>query len=184
MDITAFYLLALAAIVVLVAVLFVVLFVVLFKPGLPHLIRGDLPVCDSHESRRSASLPGCQRGRLTAKISLGARACWRRLSVGAAPGRATQIGRMMKDAAGWPIWLAEVARAVDICQPEIESGSDNFQYGVYGHFRTCPVRRRVALTGCSSPSQLSRACAVGPCMGSTKAAPLRSRLTVNDPGRK
>lgn len=174
MDITAFHLLALAAIVVLVAVLSVVL----FKPGLPHLIRGDLPVCDSHESRRSASLPGCQRGRL------GARACWRRLPVGAAPGRATQIGRTMKDVAGWPSWLAEVARAVDICQPEIESGSDNLQYGVYGHFRTCPVRRRVALTSCSSHSQLSWACAVGTCMGSTKAAPLCSRLTVNDPGRK
>ena len=47
MDITAFHLLALAAIVVLV----VLLSVVLFEPGLAYRIRGDLPACDSHQSR-------------------------------------------------------------------------------------------------------------------------------------
>lgn len=47
MDITSFHLLALAAVVLLVALLSVVL----FEPGLPYLICGDLPVCDSHESR-------------------------------------------------------------------------------------------------------------------------------------
>lgn len=47
MDITAFHLLAFAAIAVLAALLSVVL----FEPGLPYRIRGDLPACDSRESR-------------------------------------------------------------------------------------------------------------------------------------
>lgn len=130
MDITTFHLLALAALVVLVAVL--------FAPGLPYVVRGALPVCDSHESRVSASMPGCRRDRLTAEISLGARACWRRLSAGAAPRRPAQIGRAMKDAAGGPNGLAELARAVDICQPKIESGPDNFPHGVSGHSSDIP----------------------------------------------
>lgn len=137
MDITAYHLLALTALVVLVAVLFVVL----FEPGMPYVIRGELPVCDSHESRGSGSMPGCHRDRLMAEISLGARACWRGLCAGVAPGRAAQIGRAMKDAAGGPNWLAELARAVDICQPNIESGSDNFPYGVYGHSSDIPCKQ-------------------------------------------
>lgn len=47
MDFTPFHLLAIAAIVVLGALLSVVL----FEPGLAYRVRGDLPPCDSHESR-------------------------------------------------------------------------------------------------------------------------------------
>lgn len=47
MEITAFHVLAFAALVV----LFALLSVVLFEPGLAYRIHGDLPVCDTHESR-------------------------------------------------------------------------------------------------------------------------------------
>lgn len=47
MNITPFHVLAFAAIVALIALLSVVL----FEPGLPYRIHGDLPACDSHESR-------------------------------------------------------------------------------------------------------------------------------------
>lgn len=47
MDLTAFHLVAVGAIVVLAALLSVVL----FEPGLAYRIRGELPLCDGHESR-------------------------------------------------------------------------------------------------------------------------------------